>query len=325
MGETYHCETGVQAQLRYNLSNNQTQTVVHQSITLGSQTDAPQLQFNNVNGDMLIVEFNGCKYMKIIENEDQKAQITQKQKIKATNVDKISIEPTNDENKQPNDENTKETSNEATADNIALQSLSLNIPIVETREKMKNEPNGDTASAYNLRNRSKLKRKYDETLKSETTENENDCTKLKRRRISTSPPVPTDKNPVKYNKGDLVWIDYENERHPTIVKQCHYEPNERYYPCSYDIIWLNWVETSDDPAIDGKFVHIYNQIPSEINARITPRDLITLVKRNSIKILGWKAIKELRPDIYNEYFDARGKKRVKKKKKKNYRRASNIL
>merc|ERR1711997_158165 len=146
---------------------------------------------------------------------------------------------------------------------------------------------------------------------------------LKRRRVNEKRPYKLGNKRVKYQKRDIVWTPYNDRNEPVIILNCQYEENERFYPSKYEILWLNWTDTTDENNRTG-LCSITIQSYNDIKSCITNKEFDELFQKESISINGLKEMKKYRPDIYTKYFDLKDNKRkiIKTKKMRRKRRAS---
>ena len=230
-----------------------------------------------------------------------------------------------------------EKSNETPPPEQRLQSLSLNIQnAAPIPVPVNNENLGLNAQITNNNNtkkdRSHLKRKYDEALENDddTTEHNADDelskepTPIKRRKVNNTKKVKrtNSEQRIKYQKKDLVWtMDEYQTMHPTLILTCFYDPNERFYPSGYEILWLPYIDL-EGPR-NGK-CSLTEEPYFNIKSMVSDKELDQRVKNGEGFVdAAWNEIKTHRPDIYRKYKDSRGRLRsTKPKKVKRKRRAS---
>jgi len=230
-----------------------------------------------------------------------------------------------------------EKSNETPPPEQRLQSLSLNIQNAAPIPVPVNDENlGLNAQITNNNNtkkdRSHLKRKYDEALENDddTTEHNADDelskepTPIKRRKVNNTKKVKrtNSEQRIKYQKKDIVWtMDEYQTMHPTLILTCFYDPNERFYPSGYEILWLPYIDL-EGPR-NGK-CSLTEEPYFNIKSLVSDKELDQRIKNGEGFVdAAWNEIKTHRPDIYRKYKDSRGRLRSTKPKKiKRKRRAS---
>eukprot|EP01084_Bolivina_argentea_P304667 526240_1 len=155
------------------------------------------------------------------------------------------------------------------------------------------------------------KRRFNETMWSE----EEHCNQAKRRRVDDS--LMKKK---KYQKQDLIWTSYNGDEEPAMILNCEYEENERFYPSKYELLWLNWTDTTDENGRKGE-CSITIELPTQVKGEIDEKAFDELFRKKSISEHGWKEIQRYRADLYNKYY---GKRHTRGRKVKRKRRASVI-
>eukprot|EP00484_Ammonia_sp_Unknown_P003222 CAMPEP_0197073452 /NCGR_PEP_ID=MMETSP1384-20130603/210610_1 /TAXON_ID=29189 /ORGANISM="Ammonia sp." /LENGTH=1048 /DNA_ID=CAMNT_0042512289 /DNA_START=106 /DNA_END=3252 /DNA_ORIENTATION=- len=242
----------------------------------------------------------------------------------------------NDENQHGNQRDVAQ--NRAVSTEQQLQSLSLNIEPMAA---------GDNASVPR-RDRSKLKRKYNEamlgTVRNDENRDpnahvsaENDAARsehsplsagvhAKRRRVNDAKLMQlareNEELRVKFRNSDLVWVSAEDRESPTMILECLYLESERFYPSHYELVWLEYIDETGKRA--GK-CSITTVSYKEIKRQIEEHEMDQLARNAGICTMGWLEIKQYKPQLYRQYFDSRDRRKSTKANKKKRRRRASVM
>jgi len=249
------------------------------------------------NKPLIITTSFGTKFIKMTEKKDKNIPCSELTEIRCSFPDHTNTE------------------------HLQLQSLSLNI-----------ENNKSKTNIINTRSRSKLKRKYSETmLNGEEKENEENDELLgnkmnKRRRVNAPKSMNNlkQRKRVKYRKNDIIWFQYDGDT-PALILNCYFEENEKFYPSKYELLWLAYTDTTDENQRKG-LCSITTESHQHIKSYVTEQEMDELFEKEQIAMNGWKQIEKHRHDVYCRYFDLNHKKKpIIKKPTMNTKRRASII
>jgi len=310
------------------------------------------------NKPTIIVTSSGTKYVRIMEP----AQSRKIDKTKTSNASKITsvqsvgastkaLNPNlirRQEQKEEEEEEEEEVDDDQTGsvDTDQLESLSLSLEQVDDvgtsnaiNDKNQNTKSSSIASrrrdflnslkqksdskstkTLNSKRRA-VKRKFgsispDETPSTELTEQEpvTEDLSAKRRRVLGQKR--------KYQKKDIVWATYNGELEPVIVISCGYEGNEKWYPSQYEVIWLRWVDNTNENGRMGQCS--VSMVPSEkVISKMMDNDFARIT--NQFADAAKVEIKRWRPDVYKSFYTMADRRRSTKPNKVRRRRRMSII
>ena len=285
--------------------------------SIGIQTVCPTVDNMNSFDDLsefvvmknkptIIVTTSGNKYVRL--HEPEMGQIAENEKIsksektgKSKNRNRcqrskvtVSAATTNlNKTKKQNQEQKEEETVDVnyrnhSVDTDQLESLSLSLDTSN---------GGNTEKKRNRASRSKrrsLKRKYD-SISPDAAAAKNEEANMsddggKRRRV-----MRQQSQRRRYQKKDIVWAMENEQREPVIIISCEYDGNEKWYPSRYELLWLRWVDNTNDNGRLGQ-CSVTTEPAEKVMDKVTDEEFKGLTKQ--FDDAAKTEIKRWRPDVY---------------------------
>mmetsp|Transcript_35591 Transcript_35591/g.58310 ORF Transcript_35591/g.58310 Transcript_35591/m.58310 type:complete len:407 (-) Transcript_35591:230-1450(-) len=126
----------------------------------------------------------------------------------------------------------------------------------------------------------------------------------------------------KYQKMEFVWVRYAGQLVPSLILDCVYDENERFYPEHYRLLWITYIDSEGDR--EGK-TSISEASYKDVTSRITEQQIADFVKNDNMPKAAWNELRQYKPDFYQKYFDGEFRRRRSRNKKGKQKRRASVM
>jgi len=242
------------------------------------------------NPPKVIVTASGNKYVLITDTDtDTDPDCNRSAKSEAKNQ-RNDIKNANSDRNQEQKEEEDASHRNLSVDTDQLESLSLSAK------------GSGTAITSNKRKRSRLKRKFDSISdRGGDEESKTPDETAKRRRVGGQQ--------TRFQKKDIVWATENGQPEPVIIISCQWkDESEKWYPSHYELLWLRWIDNSNENGRMGQCSVTVEAADKVIN-KLTETEFARLTKQ--FDDAAKAELKRWRPDVYRNFYNSADRRRNK--------------